>query len=172
MADEIEARADGTGKTKSDDILAQSVRTDGPGLKTPKVPKTKAQELIEQSRQQAAASMMAGPPGGLMTDSDNTSNAIMELFRIPDDLTQVDTIKDLMVKTDLDPSSIRPAARALTLSQLFDDPDNPNFVSIPRLVIGWTCLGMISRDRRGRMEYAEVLGHQFRSEQSELGSGF
>ena len=117
----------------------------------------------------AAPGSSGGGLPGLVSDQEMASGAAMQLFDVPDNFTDVEQLKDLIVKSDLSEKSIMAATRVLALSQQFDDPEDPDFVSFPRQVLGWFFLLRIAKDRQGRQEFSSVLGHQMRAEASELG---
>ena len=142
--------------------------------RAPAPPSTKAEEILGIIKRTAPGGAMApGAPGGglpgLVSDQDMASGAAMELFQVPDNFTDVEQLKDLIVKSDLSEKSIMAATRVLALSQQFDDIDDPDFVSFPRQVLGWFFLLRIAKDRQGRNEYSMVLGHQMRAEASDMG---
>ena len=130
--------------------------------------------------------MHGGGGGEFFSEEDKLQGAILELFNVPGDMTNLDTLKKLLIRSDLPEHQVKLVSRVLALSQIFepdslaeDDEDledssmerelgSSNPISVPRIIIAWYLLARIASERQGRKEYAAVLGYQL-EEQARAG---
>jgi len=128
--------------------------------------------------------MRGGGGGDFFSEEDKLQGAILELFDIPGDMTDLETLKKLLIRSDLPEHQVKLVSRVLALSQIFeptgttiddldddldDDPLDrelgaPSIISVPRIIIAWYLLARIASERQGRKEYAAVLGYQLEQE--------
>lgn len=150
--------------TPPDDIIKQ---VEEGGTTAPKDPRSYAQTLGV----------------GFTSDEDLTQQAIMKLFDVPDSMTDLDQLRELLMRSDLPDHQVKLVSRVLALSEIFDpgpgeviepyfdengaEPREPQIqrqISVPRVIIAWYLLARIAKGRQGRKEYAEVLGVRIRAE--------
>ena len=159
-----------------DEIATSQNRSDA---RVPKDPATYVEGL-----------MRGGVGGGeFFSEEDKLQGAILELFNVPGDMTDLDTLKKLLIRSDLPEHQVKLVSRVLALSQIFEPTSEPvdpledddfdedpmerelrsaNPISVPRIIIAWYLLARIASERQGRKEYAAVLGYQL-EEQARAG---
>lgn len=160
-------------KTPNPESVLGEVAANPNEARVPKEPETYVQTL------------MGGGGGDFFSEEDKLHGAILELFNVPGDMTDLDTLKRLLIRSDLPEHQVKLVSRVLALSQIFeptvisafDEPDvedednpldkeigDPAKISVPRIIIAWYLLARIASERQGRKEYAAVLGYQLEQE--------
>ncbi len=117
----------------------------------------------------ASLTRASGGADGFMTDGDDVSEAIMQLFEVPGDMTNLVSLQTLLLRSDLPEHQVKLVSRILALSMIFEPKGGAKPISVPRVIIGWYLLARIARDRKGREEYAAVLGYKLEDSQREGG---
>ena len=144
------------------------------GATAPKEPETYVHNLLK-----------SGGGGDFFSEEDKLQEAVLELFNIPGDMTDLETVKRLLIRSDLPEHQVKLVSRVLALSQIFepseasieefeDEEDEENsmnrelasssHISVPRIIVSWYLLARIASERQGRKEYAAVLGYQLERE--------
>ncbi len=148
--------------------ILEKIAAANPNGNVPKDPSTYVQGLIQGG----------GSGGEFFSDEDKLEGAILELFNVPGDMTDLDTLKRLLIRSDLPEHQVKLVSRVLALSQIFepvslvddfeDDEDeeaqSAAAISVPRIIIAWYLLARIASERQGRKEYAAVLGYRLEQE--------
>ncbi len=70
--------------------------------------------------QSLTAPAPGGSPLGFWNDTDSTQDAIMQLFDVPGDMSDIETVKSLLIRSDLPEHQVKLVSRVLALSQIFD----------------------------------------------------